>query len=41
MLVCSNMVVDIKRNLAICKAADGKAIYQSLKFIAYSAITLG
>lgn len=41
MLVCCNTVEVIKRNLPIYTDADGKTIDQSLKFIAYSAITLG
>lgn len=35
------MVVGIKRYLPIYTAADGKTVDQSLKFIAYSAITSG
>lgn len=41
MLVCCDTAVAIKRNLPVYTAADGKTIDQSLKFIAYSAITLG
>lgn len=41
MLVCCDTAVGIKKNLPVYIAADGKTIDQSLKFIAYSAITLG
>lgn len=41
MLVCGDTAVGIKKNLPVYRAADGKTIDQSLKFIAYSAITLG